>query len=777
MSEGGGTKGSRSAARRRLIRGLETRPRADLLRLVQSRAFVWGVVVVLASSVLGGVLVSSARRSPIVAVGQVMNKSRVSRVEFSIVDEAATERQRASAVERVPRVYAVDAALLEEIGASLRNLPRALSTVASLDDVAPDIRSQFSLTPEALAAVQREAVDGEATPAWLDRVGRLTEGLERRPVLDEQTWQRSAQEGLSRRIELRFGASSLLVDRDRAVNLADAAAMRAAMESIAKEAGFTDALAGLVVTRLLQSPRPTFQYDPSATTQRQNAAAAEVRPVHITIQRGQKIFDRGDVLSAEELRWHRAELAAFDASAERWRVIARRASEFTAAGAVVIMAAAYVVAFCPRIRRNPSRMAAIATLSIGALTISVLVATTEPWLIALATTAPTLFVAAILAIAYERRTALALGAMQAGLACIALDQPVGMLLAAAMGIGTGVWHLREVRHRNNIIGMSLWGALAMGLGVAIVGFIDRPTTLPALRQLAIDMGWAAAGPMIVGGIVLFILPVVERAFDIVTGMTLIELRDPKQPLLRRMQVRAPGTYNHSLNVASIAESAADAIGADGLLTYVGALYHDIGKMSKPEYFVENQSGGPNKHDKLSPAMSLLVIVGHVKDGVEMAREEGLPRTIIHFIEAHHGTTLVEYFYHRARQAAEDAGAKDGPEEIDYRYPGPKPQRKEVAIVMLADTVESATRSMSDPTPARIDQLVRTIANKRLLDGQFDECDLTLKELHAIVESISKTVASIYHGRIAYPGGTPKTQTKTQAGVPITAGGTASGTNG
>lgn len=267
---------------------------------------------------------------------------------------------------------------------------------------------------------------------------------------------------------------------------------------------------------------------------------------------------------------------------------------------------------------------------------------------------------------------------------------------------------------------------------------------------------------------MFLLPTIERVFDIATGMTLIELRDPKNALLRELQQRAPGTYNHSLTVAAIAEAAADAIGADSLLTYVGALYHDIGKMNKPEYFVENQGGGPNKHDKLSPAMSLLVIVGHVKDGAEMAREYGLPKPLIHFIEAHHGTTLVEYFYRRAKDQA-DAAQRDGdsaeqPTETDFRYPGPRPHTKEVAILMLADAVESATRTLSEPTPSRIDALVRSLANKRLLDEQFEECSLTFRELSQIVDSISKTVAAIYHGRISYPTGEPahrRTHRRTQ----------------
>ena len=232
-------------------------------------------------------------------------------------------------------------------------------------------------------------------------------------------------------------------------------------------------------------------------------------------------------------------------------------------------------------------------------------------------------------------------------------------------------------------------------------------------------------------------------------MTLAELRDPKQPLLRQLQQMAPGTYNHSLQVANIAEAAAEAIGASGLLVYVGAMYHDIGKLNKPEYFIENQSGGDNKHEKLSPAMSLLVIIGHVKDGVELAREYRLPRAIIQFIESHHGTTLVEFFYHAAKTRAADEGERPV-DEITFRYPGPKPRTKEAAILMLSDAVESATRSMSEPSPGQIEHLVHSLARKRLDDGQFAHCDLTFDELHRIEEAIISRMCAIHHGRIAYP---------------------------
>ena len=217
-----------------------------------------------------------------------------------------------------------------------------------------------------------------------------------------------------------------------------------------------------------------------------------------------------------------------------------------------------------------------------------------------------------------------------------------------------------------------------------------------------------------------------------------------------MQQKALGTYNHSLQVANISEAAAEAIRADGLLVYVGALYHDVGKINKPEYFIENQAGGPNKHDKLSPAMSLLVITGHVKDGIELAREYSLPRVLIHFIESHHGTTLVEYFFHAARSKASEEGDKETVEEFEFRYPGPKPRTRESAILMLCDCIESASRTMSDPTPSRIEALVRSLSRKRLEDGQFDECPLSFRELRTVEDSIIKSLCAIYHSRIAYP---------------------------
>jgi putative nucleotidyltransferase with HDIG domain len=401
-------------------------------------------------------------------------------------------------------------------------------------------------------------------------------------------------------------------------------------------------------------------------------------------------------------------------------------------------------------------MAGIAALLAGALLVAVGATSLNPGLILVTAVVPTVFVAVILVITYDQRVALALGTLHGVLTCIALDQPIGIYALMLTGISVAVIQLKEIRDRRTLVRMGLTCGAALAVGTILVALIDRPITDESLRQTLMDALLAGMGGLGIGVVTLAMLPTIEKWFHVTTGMTLIELRDPKQPLLRQLQQLAPGTYNHSLTVASIAEAAADSIKADSLLTYVGALYHDIGKTNKPDYFIENQSGGPSKHDKLSPAMSLLVIVGHVKDGLALAEEHALPQSLRHFIEAHHGTTLVEYFYARARRQAESqtAGSRPGeepelPDEIEYRYPGPRPRTKEVAILMLSDAVESATRSLAEPTPSRIDALVRAIATKRLMDGQFEECDLTLRELQMITDSISKSVASIYHGRVMY----------------------------
>ncbi len=241
------------------------------------------------------------------------------------------------------------------------------------------------------------------------------------------------------------------------------------------------------------------------------------------------------------------------------------------------------------------------------------------------------------------------------------------------------------------------------------------------------------------------LPYFESIFGMTSAIRLLELSNPNQPLLRRLLMETPGTYHHSILVGNLAEAAAEALGADGLLARVGSTYHDIGKLKRPYFFVENQLGIDNPHDKIAPSLSTLIITAHVKDGIELAREHKLPPVITQFIAEHHGTNLINYFYHRA---LENNGATV--EEKDYRYPGPKPQTKETAIVSLADAVEAAVRSLTKSTPSKIEGLVRKIIRERLDDGQLDECDLSFKDLNKLADAFTKVLLGIFHARVEYP---------------------------
>jgi putative nucleotidyltransferase with HDIG domain len=350
------------------------------------------------------------------------------------------------------------------------------------------------------------------------------------------------------------------------------------------------------------------------------------------------------------------------------------------------------------------------------------------------------------AIVYRLEFALLLTGVLSLIIVMALGQGLPEMLLLMGVAATAIVNLGRIRTRSKLIFVGLFSGLVAFLMSVGLGLIDdQPLDLILLSHSAIVGLWTLTAGFVMTGL----LPFIEHMFGILTDLSLLELGDVSHPLLQEMVRRAPSTYNHSVTVGSIAEAAADTIGARGLLCRVGAYFHDIGKMLKPGYFIENQ--GPdedNRHESLVPAMSTLVIIAHIKDGSDLARQHHLPQPIVDMIAQHHGTTLVEYFFDRAQQQSDPNNGEV--DENDFRYPGPKPQTKEAAVLMLADAVESASRTLVDPAPARIESLVREIAERRLDDGQFDESGLTLRELRAIERSLVMSLTSIYHGRIKYP---------------------------
>jgi len=413
---------------------------------------------------------------------------------------------------------------------------------------------------------------------------------------------------------------------------------------------------------------------------------------------------------------------------------------------ISVGASFYIYHYQKRVVKNHSRALALIGLFILLLAttkIGVLLTGHTCWATGTAVTA-----AIILTIAYNQRFAIGISVFYVVLACFATSSTTGINLFLTMtaGVFTCCFSLREIRTRMKLLEVGALAAVIVALTAGTLDFLG-PSRKPT-AQVFSNAAWHALATIAVGVLIQGLLPLIEKIFRIATSMTLLDYSDANQPLLKKLAMEAPGTFSHSLMVGSIAEAAAEAIGRNGLLCRVGAYYHDIGKINKPGYFVENEMGSVSRHKELSPAMSQLIIVGHVKDGIEMAKEYGLPSVLRQFIAAHHGTTLIEYFYNEARKKCDDK--QSAPSEAEFRYAGPKPRTKEAAIVMLADAVESAARALTDVTPTKVETLVHNIAMKRLQDGQFDECDLTLRELSQIEASMSKTLAAHHHGRVPYP---------------------------
>jgi putative nucleotidyltransferase with HDIG domain len=322
-------------------------------------------------------------------------------------------------------------------------------------------------------------------------------------------------------------------------------------------------------------------------------------------------------------------------------------------------------------------------------------------------------------------------------------------LAALVAGALAVYTVRDIRNRSQII--RSFGFIFLGYAITILALgLERIESVGNLvEELTFALANSLISPVLTFGLLIFF----ERYFDVTTDLTLIELGQFHHPLLKMLSEKAPGTYHHSMTMANLAEAAAAAVGANEVLARVGAYFHDIGKIEKPTYFVENQKGSRNRHDKLAPRMSSLIIQNHVKKGIALAREYGLPEEVVDFIPQHHGTTLIDFFYRKALALAErsdDETKRDEINEQDYRYPGPKPQTKETGILMLADSIEAAARALEDPSPQKLEAMIDELVKKRFEEGELDECPLTLKDLTKIKKAFLNVLVGVYHSRVKYP---------------------------
>lgn len=490
---------------------------------------------------------------------------------------------------------------------------------------------------------------------------------------------------------------------------------------------------------------PTWKYDDVETMELVDQRVEKVEQQTEKVSKGDLIVRVGEPINEEGVDVILAENKAFLASQSPRDSLLAKTSQFTIVfiliGGLVVHAGLLRVG----VLSDPARTLGLCLLLFLALLIVMML---NVFGVKPLTLLPVGTAAAVVAIAYNRQFALGVATVLALLVVQLLSADAAFLTVLLASTAVVIFMLDDIRRRQKLIEVGLAAALVAS---ALTMAFDLSEAFLRGQSIGVELAsgsWiSAAAGLLIGFSVLGLLPLVERFFGTATSMTLLEWSDTSKPLLQRLAVEVPGTFNHSLQIGNMSDAAAEAIGANGLLCRVGALYHDIGKLTKPQYFIENQQDQFNRHDSLSPAMSLLIILGHVKDGVEMAKEYALPRVLHQFVAEHHGTTVIEYFYRAAQQQSDDGSRID---DTQFRYPGPRPRTKESAIVMLSDSLEGVVRALPDPTTARIRHVVREMTNRRLMDGQFDDCNLTLRELSQVEVSLTKSILGQYHGRIAYP---------------------------
>jgi len=692
-------------------------------------------------------------------LGQYVRHDIASRVSFAVPSPRAIREQVQKARSATPARFRADMELIDRIVAALAALPGRLGAATQPAELEANVRASFSLGSSEDIAAWREYADPEKQALLRGQLDDLAKALLSTCIAPDAEVKFQREQRTARTVILLHDDGMTEKNLAAMVSLADQ--QKLAEETARLAGGFDPPLKTGVRTYLLgifASGNPIYTYDVPATQAEveREIEAVNSNPPSDRYEADQVLVYRTRAaqpaeglagLTGAELELLEQEHGAFVAHQKQHHPLQRAGALAGRTFMLVLIAAlscAYVGRYSNRIVKNHWRGSALVLAVLFVLAASKLttyVLEFNPY----SATFAVLFGAIVMAIAYDQRFALAIGALLALMVAMQLRQGFEMLAVLSVGVAACVFQLNDIRTRSKVMAASVVTAVLVFASVCALGAgQDTPW-----RFILIDGVWAAGGTLAAGMVLQVILPLVERAFGIATSLTLLEWCDASKPLLKRLATEAPGTWSHCLQLGSMCEGAAEAIGARGLLARVGAYYHDIGKINKPNYFAENQGDSPSRHDKLSPEMSLLIILAHVKDGLEMAREYGLPQVLHQFIATHHGTTLVQYFYYAAAEQRR-AEADRAPEEVEFRYPGPKPQSQEAGILMLADAAESSVRAMSEPTPGRIEGQVRTMVNRRLMDGQLDECDMTLREVHLVEASLVKSLGSIHHWRVAYP---------------------------
>lgn len=712
------------------------------------------------------------------AIGQRVRQPIRARVAFSVPDQAKTVSDQEHARATAPSHYALNDTQAARVGQELLRFYRAVLNADSFETFQASADPTWSLERDLFERL-RQAKDGEPVIPFVPAVEKLSHVLLREYIVNDPAAESRSPSSRTDHIVVHADEDGSTppqrVDKAELTLITSERQLdgRASALALAFPTGVREPVRQLLAFWLKKEPIYLFDAERTAAEIQQRVAA--VPEARIDFARDQFFItphpageDPG--LSAREYELLVAEHKAYlsflksgtpDARAALQRDRLQQAGTVTLIAFLAIGLFVYVGQHEPRILQNQVRSFALAGLMLGLLAVTRLIdmrwSADVPELVL----APCLLVGSIVAIVYPRRFAIGAMCIVGVTAALILRRDLVFAVTLLTGLVVNGFQLHDIRTRTQII----VSGLVTGASVAAASFAGSMIGQEALIYARDHAVWAFGCAMSAAFVFWGLLPFLERICGIATPLTLLELFDSRQPLLQLLAREAPGTHKHSLALSTLADASCKAIGADGLLASVGALYHDVGKIPKAHYFTENQQALKSRHADLAPTMSLLIIVAHVKDGVEMAREYKLPRILHPFILEHHGTTVVRYFHHLAaeKQPTIASGRHDREvPESEFRYPGPKPHTRETAVLMLCDGVEGAVRALKEPTPGRIESVVHQLVMDRLNDGQFDECDITLNEIRMVEESLVKTLASLYHGRVAYPGGRKAEEPRAEA---------------
>jgi len=655
---------------------------------------------------------------------------------FVIKDDAQMEAEREAAADEILPLYDFDAEVLpaqrKRIGLLFQEIDQARAENRLEGQFGTVLRQPLS--EESLALLR----DADQASRVRGAVGGITESILKLGIVPGD----SLSAGLPAS-SVRIRRGDMEYRREPGELLTEDRAGKLLLKEIRQRFGENDPALKATYELAITFLKPNLRFNEGETEDRRQEAMEAVPTTKGMVLKDEKIIgshERVTKAALEKLRSLALAKEERESLGRSWSLLFPIAGRFLFNVFVVALLAAYIFFYRPRVYANNRLLLLLALVVLGQMFIAYLVcsvAGASEYLVPIA-------IAAML-------TTILFDAELGGVMALAIALLFGNLegfdlstTLVALIVGTAAaYSVTKVRHRREFYRPMLFISTAYLFSIGFIGMMRLAPAGAVLKDVGLGIVSGVSAPIITSGI-LFIF---EGVFHVATDITLLELSDTNRPLLRELSLRAPGTYHHSMNVGYLAETAAEAIGAHSLLARVGSYYHDIGKMAKPEYFVENQRHGTrNPHDRLAPSMSSLILAAHIKDGIELAEEAHLPRSIIDIIQQHHGTSLMSFFYHKAIDQGSDGKEVEG----SYRYPGPRPETKEAAIVMLADGVEAASRTLEEKTPGRIKSMVGKIIQDKFASGQLDNCELSLKNLHQIEVSFIRVLGATYHQRVEYP---------------------------